>query len=449
MDFVTYMLGCAELIIFAWGVTQMEFCKSKRRILAGVFFMLFYSIMMAYLDNGSVFFLILMLIRPFISCILLFDEKLIKCMVKAFFCDSYVGFTYYFAVLAVTVVCQIFNFDLPENWERIPAYVLSIVFIYMLSRILAGKPHTEAWIREIPMSYFIVAGICGNAVNGICACVDYIMKNAREEVRILSGILRVILSFAIYMLAIGFVMADTLRKRYKEENRIQTENLRISREHYADLIAYTKEIREIKHDMDAHINMIGKYVDEENLPMLKEYVNRLKKNVAVRTGQYYRTGNETVDAVITDRMRKCNDKEVVFECKGKLEPSVKIDDFDLCIIFSNLMSNAIEACERLVNTGKNIYMFLESNANQVKIAVENPVEWEVDVDGIGTYTSKQNKEEHGFGVNNIRKCIEKYGGKIFMTCDKGIFRTLIVVNYSNFAFEGKTVLIEQNEEGYS
>lgn len=124
------------------------------------------------------------------------------------FCDSYVGFTYYFAVLAVTVVCQIFNFDLPENWERIPAYVLSIVFIYMLSRILAGKPHTEAWIREI------------------------------------------------------------------------------------------------KHDMDAHINMIGKYVDEENLQLLKEYVNRLKKDVVVRTGQYYRTGNETVDAVITDRIKK-------------------------------------------------------------------------------------------------------------------------------------------------
>ena len=57
--------------------------------------------------------------------------------------------------------------------------------------------------------------------------------------------------------------------------------------------------------------------------------------------------------------------------------------------------------------------------------MENPVEEEVDIDRIGSYTSKKNTEKHGLGLLNVMETVEKNGGSIKFAVEEGNFRVTV------------------------
>jgi len=372
--------------------------------------------------------LMLILVLPALGCALLFDEKFVKSIVKYCFCFSYVGFIYLPVGLIITSVSALLNINIHQDVYDIIRSIVSVMLILCLACFIKKKKALKEWIQELPTIYFVIAFICGCTVGVVSSYGIDVIKEAGKRERVFWESMRTLLSIAIYTLGIGFSFADFLRKKYRDESRLKDEYLRMSREHYDGLVTHMKEVRSIRHDMRAHINTIDKYIKDRNISALEAYVDELASERSLQTVKYFNTGNELVDAILTDGMRRCKDDEVRLECKGSLEESVKISDYDLCIIMSNLLSNAIEACERLVNSDKHIKVLMESNENTVRIVFENPVEWEVDLDKLGTYTSKLDKDKHGLGINNVKRTVEKYSGTMVMRCEKGKFRTIIVIN---------------------
>ena len=47
--------------------------------------------------------------------------------------------------------------------------------------------------------------------------------------------------------------------------------------------------------------------------------------------------------------------------------------------------------------------------------------------GEGRYTTKGDKSRHGFGLHNIRRTVEKYGGMLKVSCEDNEFRLIIVL----------------------
>ena len=44
------------------------------------------------------------------------------------------------------------------------------------------------------------------------------------------------------------------------------------------------------------------------------------------------------------------------------------------------------------------------------------------------HTSKTDRDNHGLGIGNVKRSVEKYDGSIVMRCEKGKFRTVIIIN---------------------
>lgn len=218
-----------------------------------------------------------------------------------------------------------------------------------LAGLIKRKKALEEWIHERPIGYFIMAFMCGCIVGAFSSYGINIIKEAGKRERVFWESMRTLLSISIYTLGIGFSFADFLRKKYRDESRLKDEYPRMSREHYSGLAANMKEIRSIRHDMRTHIKMIGEYINNKDFLALEAYVSELADENGMQSIKYYNVGNEIVDAVLTDGMRRCKDDKVRLECKGSLKDCVKISDYDLCIIMSNLLSNAMEACEKLVD----------------------------------------------------------------------------------------------------
>ena len=185
----------------------------------------------------------------------------------------------------------------------------------------------------------------------------------------------------------------------------------MEKEYYDAQIKYINEIRSIRHDMMAHMIVLQYYLESENYEKAKEYIGDLKQ---VQDGCRLflkDTGQDLVNAIVNDILSRFA-KKIEIYVDGTFSPAFKMKPYDVCTLFSNLFTNACEACEKLENADPVIQMQIRENDQNVFFSVQNPIEWKVATSKEGFLTSKAEKSMHGIGTKNIVKVVKKYKGKI-------------------------------------
>ena len=93
------------------------------------------------------------------------------------------------------------------------------------------------------------------------------------------------------------------------------------------------------------------------------------------------------------------------------------------ILLGNLLDNAIEACEKTkesfidlkIKYVKNtIFISISNSKNSEKVNIES--------------TSKEDKENHGYGIYNIRNIVRQYGGFIEFHDRGNVFEISLSLN---------------------
>ncbi|MBQ8519541.1 MAG: sensor histidine kinase [Agathobacter sp.] len=200
----------------------------------------------------------------------------------------------------------------------------------------------------------------------------------------------------------------------------------MEKEYYDAQVKYINEIRSIRHDIQAHMIVLQYYLESENFEKAKAYLYDMKQHQNIDRIVVQDTGHDLVNAIISDTLSRSS-KKIEFQLKGMLPADFGMAEYDVCTLFSNLFSNAREACEKLVEKEPVIVMEVQENKQDCMIVLQNPIEWKLETDGTGFGTSKKEKEAHGFGLKNIMKVVKQYNGKIdFLVTDQS-FRVEIIL----------------------
>ena len=102
----------------------------------------------------------------------------------------------------------------------------------------------------------------------------------------------------------------------------------------------------------------------------------------------------------------------MLDIKGKLSKTENIDVYDLCTIFSNAISNAIEACEKMSDVKKIITISVLEQGKTIFFRFENPATAEMYETVRQNGTTKMDNKDHGFGILNIKRAVEKNCGEM-------------------------------------
>ena len=97
---------------------------------------------------------------------------------------------------------------------------------------------------------------------------------------------------------------------------------------------------------------------------------------------------------------------VDLKVEGSLPNDLRIDQYDLCVIFGNALVNAVEGAAR-VPSDRYASVRLGYYNNYIHIEVENS-----SVLRGRLRTSKKDKNSHGYGLVNIRECVDKLSGDV-------------------------------------
>lgn len=101
----------------------------------------------------------------------------------------------------------------------------------------------------------------------------------------------------------------------------------------------------------------------------------------------------------------------------------------MCTVAANLIDNAVEASGR-AGGGNIVNVSADLKKGAVVFSVKNKTD-SVESENGEYRTVKSDKRNHGFGIKNVKKTAEKYGGYTDIEADGGEFKVTVVMNIVN------------------
>ena len=213
-----------------------------------------------------------------------------------------------------------------------------------------------------------------------------------------------------------------------EEERVKNLLLAEQKESYERemeiLLDSRKKIRGIYHDIKNHILILRSFSEQKRYQDLDEYLHRMQEETQAAVPQVY-TGQPAVDSMLHYKISSA--KEIPIEVETSIPEQLNMDDFDITVILGNLLDNAIEACGKLEKEKRRIQLSIKLVKNQLFIRTENPFEGKLKWQGSRLLTQKTDENNHGIGLENVKRVVEKYHGTLEMNAEDQIFRTKILL----------------------
>ena len=233
----------------------------------------------------------------------------------------------------------------------------------------------------------------------------YIPNNTHINyiVLVLSGLL--IFSNISIITIINSIVRD---KQLKIENQKIKEKIDIQYNYYLSLKKEQEKIDKFRHDMKNHLICIKNLAKTEES---EKYIEKINFEINQNTVDF-NTGSPILDIIFYEKSLICIDKKIEYQFDVDYSKCEFIDVIDTCSIFSNLLDNAIEACDKITQ-GKR---FISIKGNKINnffvIKCENSKINDILYEGKNIATDKENKDLHGIGLKSIRDSFEKYDGVI-------------------------------------
>lgn len=421
MEQLDYLLGYAGVFLWAFGICQVKATRDKKRwLLSGI--LCAEVILITYLrpeDERLYWGRLLLIILTFMFFV---EEKWKRKVILFLFSLGFIDIV----ATPIRTVMVIIEFIRKEDLNRTFGTVFETLCILGLICYIKKHDKIAEWLRELPTHYYFIGFFCSFAATGVASYTEMEMVDRSFNERIVISILLMFALEMFYIMCIGAAVIATFYKNYKEENLLKDDYLRLSKQHYETLLKNTREIRSLRHDMQSHVNALSYFSKEKDWDKLQTYIEEVNENAQKVRPYTVNVNHGFINAILEDSLSK--EPEIAFSCDGKIPADIQVDDFDLCTIFSNLIRNAVEACNRLPKDAEKwIHLKLYMLQDNLYIRMENPVMSEVNVKKIEGRTSKEDKKNHGFGIYNLKNAVEKYQGEVSFDCENQKFIAEIVL----------------------
>lgn len=218
-----------------------------------------------------------------------------------------------------------------------------------------------------------------------------------------------------------FLLFESYYMQLEEAIR-QTEFLRRQQEMWRMKAEQQGEMRRLIHDLRHQIELIQS-MDSEAATVFAQLLNRQAENYIPLP----ESGNLMLDAVLNEKIRKCQSNGIVFQTEVNVVNSDWIDPLDIDVLFGNAIENAMEAVAQLKEDLRWIQLKIHENNTLLLIKISNPYSGLLSWSSGELVTSKNEKSSHGYGLKSIRKIVEKYSGTIKIETDDHLFQLSIAL----------------------
>lgn len=216
------------------------------------------------------------------------------------------------------------------------------------------------------------------------------------------------------------------RERHREQEAVANQYLEEQKQHYEYLSKREYETKKFRHDISSHMNLLAQLCKKNDIESIEKYLKEINVHIEAFKSKI-NSHNAIADAVLNRYYAECESRGIELQVEGHFPNECNIQAFDICTILSNLLDNALDS--ELMSGGNEIKVAIRNtDDSQIMLLIENDFQKEPEIINGKILTSKKNKKEHGFGLENVKDCVERNNGHTNITKDNGKFRVWICMD---------------------
>lgn len=179
-----------------------------------------------------------------------------------------------------------------------------------------------------------------------------------------------------------------------------------------------ESVRRMKHDMKNHMMVIAAYLNDKNYEQARAYTSEiLDKLNAVHS--YIETGNSLLNHILNEKLNRARNLGISIKAEIENVSFAKMESLDFSALLSNIMDNAIEACQK--ESQPQLQVKISIRRGYEVILIKNMTEKSVLKENPQLATTKEPREAHGMGIAQIKTIVEKYNGMCDFYEEEGWF----------------------------
>lgn len=243
---------------------------------------------------------------------------------------------------------------------------------------------------------------------------------------LLARVCLLIISIVIYFIFVSSLESLRLQGEAEERARNQAQIIALQQFQYTRLQKQIEETRLARHDLRQHLNLIQAYLDTGDTATLGDYIQKYGQKLSLNAEKTY-CQNYAVDAVVRYYAAKAEEAQIQFHDQIRLPEHLSIDEPDICILFGNLLENALESCLQLPTGTPFIRVHAQiAGRSAVSITVDNASQ-KPPARKKGQLLSTKHP---GTGVGTLSICsiAERYHGVAEFKWQDGVFYASVFLN---------------------
>ena len=322
-------------------------------------------------------------------------------------------------------------------WNYVFVVVLQLILFSIMLYAVAGllkKKTMKLHIKEL--CYLLLIPITGilfvNIIFNILLIVnENLVFQLYEQFPVFLGIVPVVAALFYAGILITIVSYQKMigLQEEKEKYFVEQQQVHAIQERMEEVEQFYHGIRQMKHEMKNHMTNIKGLVRNGSYGDIEQYIDHMDESMNVFEITI-KTGNTVTDVIVNDKQKAAEKQGIQFQSEFSYPKSDGYNAYDMGVIINNLLQNALEACEKMAEGKRYIYLSGRQKKKFYVINVKNSFEGEVTFDtktNLPLSTKGKDIALHGIGLSNVKREADKYMGDVDIRARKNEFSVAVLL----------------------
>lgn len=296
----------------------------------------------------------------------------------------------------------LFHIDVQQIMSDARTRTMAIIITHMLLWlcVLIVLAITKRRRTAITLSFLLTLtpGYIAGIVLGLSFCMHVLSGDEVMPIPILVS--------AIGLLYVNIVIVlYAERAKSASDQKLQAElaehHYAMQEQYYTQLRSEQEETRAMFHDINKYMQAMRTLAAEGNVAEVNQMMAETQELFDSLT-TVVDVGNSVVSVILNEYREITEDADISFTFDVSVPQNLGISAVDLYVLMGNTLDNAVEACASVPAEERYIRIQMRTYHNILFYQIENPF-----AEG---YPQRSRGKNHGYGLQNVRKCVEKHDG---------------------------------------
>ena len=318
------------------------------------------------------------------------------------------------AISAITGIPML-QLQMSQNVERVVCLFITKILYFAVTQFILSFRKKEEYHFSHNEWIMILSAFMITLLIGISMYMITVGGKTTEYIYVAVTLLISCLDAVIFI----FLRKMNRTSQIEKERDIMEIQLQRQQDEMQHLQQQYEEISILRHDFRNGIDCLCGMIEQGDCSGALAYAKRFKERKVNTILSQVQCSSTMLNAVVNAKFNDAQSKGI--DTSLRLVVQIPHDlEFDLSIMLSNLLDNAIEACEKNPSNAQ-ILLTISEEAGYYRIVVRNTIAASVLKKNQELKTEKANKKLHGWGLRSVTDLVSKRNGLIDFYEKEGMF----------------------------